>query len=53
MIEPLPLLAPETPDCTTVQLKLVPGTELPMAIEGAVPEQMVCDTGVAVTSGIG
>jgi len=41
MAEPEANVAPETPDCTTVQAKVVPDTLLVSAIEGAVPEQMV------------
>jgi hypothetical protein len=41
MVAPLPLLAPETPVCVTVQAKVVPATLLVNAIEEAVPEQIV------------
>jgi hypothetical protein len=53
MAEPLASVAPETPDWTTVQLKMVPETRLVKAIEGAVPEQIVWAAGVAETVGIG
>ena len=46
-------MAPETPDCTTVQAKVVPVTLLLSATEVAVPEQIVCDAGVAVATGLG
>lgn len=32
---------------------MVPVTLLVRAMDGAVPEQIVCETGVAVTTGIG
>jgi hypothetical protein len=50
---PVPEDAPDTSDSTTVQLYVVPGTVLVKAIEGAAPEQIVFDDGVAVTAGIG
>ena len=50
---PLPGLAPDTPVCTTVHAKVAPDTLLVRAIEGAVPEHIVCETGVGVTFGIG
>ena len=53
MVDPDAAVAPETPDCTTVQAKVVPVTLLLRAIEEAVPEQIVCDPGVAVATGIG
>jgi hypothetical protein len=53
ILEPLPALAPETPICTTVQAKVVPETLLVKAIDGATPEQTVCELGVATTSGVG
>ena len=53
MLVPEAAVAPETPDCTTVQEKVVPVTLLVSAIDGAVPEQIVCDAGVAVATGIG
>ena len=46
-------MAPETPDCTTVHAKVVPLTLLLRVMDGAVPEQIVCDPGVAVATGIG
>jgi len=53
MAAPEVAVAPETPDCTTVQEKVVPVTLLVRAMEEAVPEQIDCDAGVAVTTGIG
>ena len=41
MVAPDPSVAPETPDCKTVQANVVPGTLLVNTIEGAVPEQIV------------
>lgn len=50
---PEPAAAPVTPDWLTVQLKVVPVT-LPLnAMDGELPEQIVCDVGVAVTVGVG
>jgi hypothetical protein len=53
MVDPEDVVAPETPDCTTVQAKVEPVTLLVRAIEEAVPEQMVCVVGVAVATGVG
>ena len=53
MLVPEAAVAPETPDCTTVQAKVVPVTLLLRATEEAVPEQIVCDVGVAVATGVG
>jgi hypothetical protein len=53
MLVPLPALAPDTFDCTTVQENVVPLTLLVNAIDVALPEQIVCDDGVAVTTGAG
>ena len=53
MLLPLPADAPDTPDCTTVHEKVVPLTLLLKAIDDAVPEQIVCDEGVATTLGVG
>ena len=53
IVEPLDAVAPVTPACTTVQLNIVPATLLDNAIEVAVPEQIVCDAGVGVTTGTG
>jgi len=53
MADPELAVAPETPDCTTVQEKVVPVTLLVRAMEDAVPEQIVCDPGVAVATGVG
>ena len=50
---PLPAVAPDTPVCVTVQAKVVPATLLVSAMEEAVPEQIVCEVGVAVTTGVG
>ena len=46
-------VAPETPDCTTVQEKVVPATGLLSAIVEAAPEQIVWEAGVAVAAGVG
>lgn len=46
-------MAPETPDWTTVQTKVVPVTLLVRAMDGAVAEQIVCEPGVAVATGVG
>jgi hypothetical protein len=46
-------VAPETPDCTTVQEKVVPATGLLSATELAAPEQIAWEAGVAVATGIG
>jgi hypothetical protein len=53
MLVPLPALAPDTFDCTTVHENVVPLILLVNAIEVALPEQIVCDDGVAVAVGIG
>ena len=53
MADPELAVAPETPDCTTVQAKVVPVTLLVRAMEDAVPEQIVCEAGVAVATGVG
>ena len=53
IIEPVPALAPLTPSCTTVQLKVVPVTCPESSIEGVVPEQIDCVSGLAATSGVG
>jgi len=53
MVDPEDVVAPETPDCTTVQSKVVPVTLLVRAIEEAIPEQIVCDAGVVVATGMG
>ena len=53
MVAPEDAVAPETPDCTTVQAKVVPVTLLVSATEVAVPEQIVCEAGVAVATGLG
>jgi hypothetical protein len=46
-------VAPETPDCTTVQEKVVPATGLLSATELAAPEQIAWEAGVAVAIGVG
>jgi hypothetical protein len=48
-----PFAAPVKPDCATVQLYVVPTTLELSGIEVALPEQIVCDDGVAVTTGVG
>jgi hypothetical protein len=53
IVDPLPALAPETFDCTTVHEKVVPVTLLVSTIDVAVPEQIACVDGVAVTIGVG
>jgi len=53
IVAPDDAVAPETPDCTTVHAKVVPLTLLLRVMDGAVPEQIVCDPGVAVATGIG
>jgi hypothetical protein len=53
MVTPEDAVAPETPDCTTVQAKVVPVTLLVRDTEEAVPEQIVCVAGVAVATGVG
>ena len=49
----MPAEAPDTPVCVTVQLKFAVDTLLVNAIEEALPEQIVCEDGVAVIVGIG
>jgi hypothetical protein len=46
-------VAPETPDCTTVQEKVVPATVLLSAMAEAAPEHIACEAGVAVAAGMG
>ena len=53
IVDPLVLLAPETPLCATVQLYVVPLTVLVNTTDGAVPEQIVCVEGFAVATGVG
>jgi hypothetical protein len=53
IVDPEDAVAPETPDCTTVQAKVVPANVLVRAMDGAVPEQIVWDPGVAVATGVG
>jgi hypothetical protein len=53
IVAPDVAVAPETPDCTTVQEKVVPDTGLVSAMEDAVPEQIVWETGVEVAAGVG
>lgn len=50
---PEPAEAPLAPDCVTVQLYVVPVTVPLSAMDVALPEQMVCVAGVAVTVGTG
>ena len=50
---PVPALAPDTPDCTTVHPYVVPATLLLSDTDDAVPEQIVSDAGVVVTTGVG
>jgi hypothetical protein len=53
IVDPELAVAPETPDCTIVHEKVLPLTLLLRAMDGAVPEQIVWDTAVAVNTGIG
>ena len=53
MLLPLPAVAPDTFVCTTVHENVVPVTLLVSATDVALPEQIVCDDGVAVATGIG
>jgi hypothetical protein len=53
IVVPEPAVAPETPDCTTVQVNVVPATLLVSVTDGAAPEQIVCKEGVAVITGVG
>jgi hypothetical protein len=53
MVAPDPDVAPETPDWTTDQAKVVPVTLLVNAIDEVAPEQMLCADGVAVVAGVG
>ena len=53
MVFPLPLVAPDAPVCVTVHAKVVPATSAVSAIDVAVPEQIVCEDGVAVATGLG
>lgn len=53
MVEPEPAEAPLTPDCVTVQAKVVPPTLLLRLKELVLPEQKVCEEGVTVADGIG
>ena len=48
---PLPSEAPDTPVCTTVQLKVVPGMLL-NATEVVLPEQIVCEDGAIAGVGL-
>ncbi len=53
IVKLLAALAPEVPDSETVHEKPAPvGVEL-NAIKGDVVEQIVCDAGVAATTGVG
>ena len=53
MVEPEAAVAPETSDSATVQENVVPVTLLVSAMDGAVPEHIVCNAGVVVATGIG
>lgn len=53
MLVPEPAEAPLTPACVTVHENVVPATLLLNAIELALPEQMLCELGVAVADGTG
>ena len=55
MLLPKPAVAPLTPVCVTVQLYVAPATPLLVlnAIPVVAPLQIVCDAGVATTSGLG
>ena len=53
MLVPFPAVAPDTPLCETVHANVVPPTLLARAIDVAAPEQIVCDDGVAVATGVG
>ena len=53
IVEPELAEAPLTPVCVTVHAKVAPPVLLVNAIELALPEQIVCDVGVAVTLGAG
>ena len=53
MVDPDAAVAPVTSTSDTVQPKVVPVTLLVRAMEGEVPEQIVWDTGVVVTTGVG
>ncbi len=50
---PDPAEAPVAPDCETVHAKVVPATLELRAMDVALPEQMLWEAGVAVTSGTG
>jgi hypothetical protein len=53
MADPLPDNAPEAPVCVTVHENVVPVTLLVRATPVTVPEQIVCDEGVASATGVG
>lgn len=53
MLEPELFDAPLTPDCATVQAKVVPATLLVKTTAVAPPEQILCEEGVAVADGSG
>ena len=53
IVAPELALAPVTPDCVTVHAKLAPATPDVNEIDGAVPPQMDCEAGVAITAGVG
>jgi hypothetical protein len=50
---PDPAVAPVTSNSVTVHENVVPPTAPVRAIDGAVPEQIVCDAGVAIATGDG
>jgi hypothetical protein len=49
---PFPKTAPETPEADTLQLNVAPAGEDVKLMEVAVPEQIDCELGVAVTTGL-
>jgi len=53
IVVPEAAVAPVTSDSVTVQAKVVPATLLVRAMDGAVPEHIVCNAGVVVATGIG
>ena len=53
MVDPVEAVAPVTRVCTTVHANVVPVTLLLSATDVDVPEQIVCDAGMAVATGVG
>jgi len=53
ILDPEAAVAPEVPDCTTVQEKVVPATGLLRAMAEVAPEQIACQAGVTVATGVG